>query len=251
MEKYNAPLTKEAFLMACQIEDLTMIKTLVKVAKKRNSIQNTTGEALVQKNEWHQWMFGHDNIHTKVIILNEHCQLRQYLLQLYREVNGKELPKIPHNSGETYEINDDVKNSKLVYDLQLKDKDERSLNVLLVLNQAKSLALFLVNHKKIAKTIHQFGSTHLSYLAWKGNADVLKILIKYGIQVNPMIDNKTNPLHCAAIHGHAKVAKVLLDNKANVDSMYYHKSSPSHHEYHLMNPLHCASIHGHVEVAKV
>jgi ankyrin repeat protein len=44
------------------------------------------------------------------------------------------------------------------------------------------------------------------------------LLVAAGANVNFQDDEKSTPLHCAAVNGHLDVAKLLLDNGAEVNA---------------------------------
>ena len=77
LNNYNAPLTKEAFSIACFNEDLNMIQILVDVAEHR--LEKSDVEAAINEtDDWHGWLFG--NIHAKSILKQEDStDLKKYL----------------------------------------------------------------------------------------------------------------------------------------------------------------------------
>ena len=63
------------------------------------------------------------------------------------------------------------------------------------------------------------GQTALSWAAWAGNEDVVKLLIKSGVDVN--VSNKSDentPLMFAVEKGLAKIVKLLIEAKSKVDT---------------------------------
>ena len=77
LNDYNAPLTKEAFAIACFHEDLNMIKILVDVAKNRQCRFHVES-GIIETNDWHGWLF--ENIHVKSILKQEDStDLKKYL----------------------------------------------------------------------------------------------------------------------------------------------------------------------------
>ena len=61
--------------------------------------------------------------------------------------------------------------------------------------------------------------TALHIAAWYGHADVVKVLIQNGADVNAVDDDKQTALHKAAEFNRIDVVKVLLENGAHVNIM--------------------------------
>ena len=61
----------------------------------------------------------------------------------------------------------------------------------------------------------QFGNTALHEVAWTGNVDITKLLLKSHCFVDSVNGTGFTPLHLASQNGHAKIAKTLLKWKAN------------------------------------
>ncbi|KAL5349551.1 hypothetical protein ACLOAV_005846 [Pseudogymnoascus australis] len=103
-------------------------------------------------------------------------------------------------------------------------------------------ALYLTEESKF--DLNRIGVWHRTPLfaaSWKGNIDVVKVLLEHGADVTVANDNRVTPLNTASISGHVDVVKVLLEHKADVtvanDSGW--------------TPLNSASSNGHVDVVKV
>ena len=62
----------------------------------------------------------------------------------------------------------------------------------------------------------EFEFTALHCAAWRGHADIVKVLIQSGCQ---QYDFETPPLHMAAYKGHAEVVKILIRNGADVHDL--------------------------------
>merc|ERR1712113_303994 len=70
---------------------------------------------------------------------------------------------------------------------------------------------------------------------------LLKLLIKYGADVNAKMTNGDVPLHLAARHGHDYRAQILIQNESNVNAIMEDE----------MRPLHWASKNGHFKVVEM
>lgn len=81
--------------------------------------------------------------------------------------------------------------------------------------------------------------TPLIEAASNGHADVVKLLIENGADVNLKGEAWYGPLHAAAAKGHIEVVKILLENGADVNIFHHNK------------PLHNAAMNGHIEVAEI
>jgi ankyrin repeat domain-containing protein 17 len=62
------------------------------------------------------------------------------------------------------------------------------------------------------------GNTPLHYAACGGYADVVRVLIKAGANVEEHNENGHTPLMEAASAGHVGVAKILLDSGAGINT---------------------------------
>jgi ankyrin repeat domain-containing protein 50 len=60
-------------------------------------------------------------------------------------------------------------------------------------------------------------SSFLSDAAWYNHADVLKVLLKAGSDINKMPSNCWAPLHAAAYRGHREIAEILINSGADVN----------------------------------
>ena len=70
---------------------------------------------------------------------------------------------------------------------------------------------------------------------------LLKLLIKYGADVNAKMTNGDIPLHLAARHGHDYRAQILIQNESNVNAIMEDE----------MRPLHWASKNGHFKIVEM
>ncbi|MBP7190051.1 MAG: ankyrin repeat domain-containing protein, partial [Rickettsiaceae bacterium] len=116
--------------------------------------------------------------------------------------------------------------------------------------------------------------TPLHIACGRENAEVAKLLISYGANVNLLDKYNWTPLHIACSHGHTEVAKLLISYGANVNLPNSNGGTPLHEACsnghtkvvdflikHGANvnlpdnigwtPLHIACGNGHAEVAKL
>jgi len=111
--------------------------------------------------------------------------------------------------------------------------------------QAARLRELLAGDPALIDARDKDGSTPLHCATWKGQQEVVALLIKAGADVNAHNNNDhwgTTPLHAAASSGHKDVAELLLANKANVKTM----------DYRGLTPLHwAAAFMGHKDVVQL
>ena len=55
------------------------------------------------------------------------------------------------------------------------------------------------------------GATPMHIAAQKGYADVIRVLAKFGVDVNIPLNNGATPMHIAAEQGHANAIRVLKE----------------------------------------
>ncbi|KAF8258800.1 ankyrin repeat-containing domain protein [Lactarius quietus] len=78
--------------------------------------------------------------------------------------------------------------------------------------------------------------TALLYASWLGRHDVVQFLLDHGADVNSRDDYHTTPLHFAANKGHADVVQVLLEHNANVNSKNHAGETPLFFALHIYDP---------------
>lgn len=61
-----------------------------------------------------------------------------------------------------------------------------------------------------------YGYTPLHVAAKNGNAELCKLLIDYGANVNAVTPSKMTPLHISVLENHVHIVQLLLENNANV-----------------------------------
>lgn len=72
------------------------------------------------------------------------------------------------------------------------------------------------------------GWTPLHIAVYERNLDIVRLLIKYGANINAKTYNRETPLHIAVYEGHWDVAKLLIDHGADVNARNNNGSTPLH-----------------------
>ena len=259
--KNKASLTKQAFILACSNEDLSMIKILVNVARDRNELQDPEAPC-PQNKKWQEWLFGKDNPFCAQILKQEqNNKLSQYLNVLCAEILKREpnselsqhLLKIKMEKSsydrrikarktkeKCYLENMESKNTKLIYNLQSSDKHDRRLKVLFLLNMTKNIELLIINDKKTKSLLLDKG-TPLHYAVDANYEEVVKFLLENNSDSNSVDISNRTPLHISARNGHFHITKLLLEHKSNSNALDHYNESP----------LHCAAYCGHKEIVKI
>ncbi|XP_074101927.1 uncharacterized protein LOC141529325 [Cotesia typhae] len=68
---------------------------------------------------------------------------------------------------------------------------------------------------------HYTGYTLLHYAVERSNAEIVKLLLKYGAHVNvSTVENRLKPLHIAVMRGNCEIIKYLLIYKAQIDATF-------------------------------
>ncbi|MDR2547992.1 MAG: ankyrin repeat domain-containing protein, partial [Rickettsiales bacterium] len=78
------------------------------------------------------------------------------------------------------------------------------------------------------------GRTPLHVAIWKGNAEVAKLLVKYGANVNDNYERNRTPLHIAIGRKQLEIARLLIKNGANVNA------KTNNHGKDDLTPMHLA-----------
>jgi ankyrin repeat protein len=76
---------------------------------------------------------------------------------------------------------------------------------------------------------------------YPSNAEIIKVLIEMGADVNVIESNGLTPLHMAVIVGDVEIVEALASGGADVDAV----------EYNGCTPLHAAASQGFLEIAKI
>ncbi|XP_055848446.1 serine/threonine-protein phosphatase 6 regulatory ankyrin repeat subunit A-like [Episyrphus balteatus] len=84
------------------------------------------------------------------------------------------------------------------------------------------------------------GFTPLHYATFNGNIAIIKVLLKYGADVDVKEENGFTPLHIACAKGNVEIIELLLTKNVDVNSLSYDK----------MTPLYIAVSNSHRDVAK-
>ena len=81
----------------------------------------------------------------------------------------------------------------------------------------------------------------LQSASFYGHAEVVKLLLNKGAEVNKQDIDRMTPLHYASCRGHMEIVNLLLNNGANVNAK----------DYDGRTPLHYASSGSHAEIVKL
>ncbi|XP_029453236.1 ankyrin repeat and sterile alpha motif domain-containing protein 1B [Rhinatrema bivittatum] len=112
------------------------------------------------------------------------------------------------------------------------------------LNGHKNVVLKLLQYEASANVADHKGCFPLHLAAWRGDADIVKILIYQGpshSRVNEQNYENETALHCAAQYGHSDVAALLLQEH----------SDPTIRNNKLETPLDLAAHYGRLRVVKL
>ncbi|XP_078401038.1 uncharacterized protein LOC144682522 [Cetorhinus maximus] len=126
--------------------------------------------------------------------------------------------------------------------VDIKDADGRPLLYLLALDsQMNMMQLLLDEGAANLESRDLDGRTVLHVCSWHGNLELVKLLVKYGAEVNALDNDRRSALHSAAWQGHSPVVQFLIESGAPVD--------------HACNQgatgLCIASQEGHTEVVRI
>ncbi|KAI6171416.1 Kallikrein-4 [Aphelenchoides bicaudatus] len=103
---------------------------------------------------------------------------------------------------------------------------------------------------QLVNATDKYHQTSLHTAAWKGNCNIVKLLLSNGADVNALaklsIDDSTTPpsfsaLHLAALNGYAECVRILLDKGADIT----HKTNQG------FTALHIASQEGNYDILKL
>ena len=73
------------------------------------------------------------------------------------------------------------------------------------------------------------GSTPLHYAAWKGQPEVVTLLLELGADIQAVNQNShwgTTPLHAAAHGNQSKAARILIEKGADIHALNHRGSTP-------------------------
>ena len=117
----------------------------------------------------------------------------------------------------------------------------RDILVLIEIGEAEGVEWAVRWNPECANAVFEHGDTPLHDAAYRGYADVVKLLLAAGADVNAKDSFGDTPLHAAAINGQADVVKLLLAAGADVNAKGWIGYTPLHH----------AAYDGHADVAKL
>ena len=70
--------------------------------------------------------------------------------------------------------------------------------------------------------------TPFSAATWKGQTEIVKLLIAEGADVNTKDERRETPLHWAVEYGHTEIAELLMAKDADVNAKDMHSKTPLH-----------------------
>uniref|UniRef100_A0A8C5RRV6 Ankyrin repeat and sterile alpha motif domain containing 1A n=1 Tax=Laticauda laticaudata TaxID=8630 RepID=A0A8C5RRV6_LATLA len=112
------------------------------------------------------------------------------------------------------------------------------------LNGHKDVVEVLLRNDALTNVADCKGCYPLHLAAWKGDAEIVKLLIHQGpshTKVNEQNNDNETALHCAAQYGHTEVVKVLLEELTD----------PTMRNNKFETPLDLAALYGRLEVVKM
>jgi ankyrin repeat protein len=96
----------------------------------------------------------------------------------------------------------------------------------------KSINCFRNTRTEDRADINSTGLEHRTALHWavyENKMEAVKILIKYGANVEARTDKNRTPLHIASILGQISICQVLLESRACVDAQDKDNNTPFHY----------------------
>jgi ankyrin repeat protein len=106
----------------------------------------------------------------------------------------------------------------------------------------------LIKKKHHLNAKEQWGASVLTAAARANNLELVRTLIKLGLEVNHISNNSgSSPLNSAVMSGHFEVVKILVSEGANVNLA----TSDSDGAYTNMSPLMWAANRGFIEIASL
>ncbi|MDR1139471.1 MAG: ankyrin repeat domain-containing protein [Rickettsiales bacterium] len=132
------------------------------------------------------------------------------------------------------ELRDSYYMSNLLSDIIEGRKEWAELDKNAQLEVIEKLIRDLVDSKTNLDAHNEDRRTPLYVAIWKGNAEVAKLLVKYGANVNDNYERNLTPLHIAIGHKQLEIAKLLIENEANVNA------KTNNHGKDDLTPMHLA-----------
>lgn len=86
------------------------------------------------------------------------------------------------------------------------------------------------------------GRTAIIMATSNGNYDLVKLLIKHGVNIEVIDNERWTPLYTAASYNYPDILVLLLNNGANIETQ--------HKEEGDWTPLHTAAWNGHLDIVK-
>ncbi|VVC37716.1 Hypothetical protein CINCED_3A019322 [Cinara cedri] len=108
----------------------------------------------------------------------------------------------------------------------------------------REIVQLLLCNEASTNIVDQKGAAALHYAAWRGNVDIVRLLLCHGPSipnVNQTTKNQETPLHCAAEHGHSGVVALLLE----------HGADPTIRNHKYETPLDLCAQYGRLETVEL
>ncbi|MCU0436929.1 MAG: ankyrin repeat domain-containing protein [Raineya sp.] len=100
-------------------------------------------------------------------------------------------------------------------DLNVRNQKGYNLLILAVYNNQPETVKWLIDNKILVDNQDDAGNTALMGACFKGNADMVRLLLEKGANPNILNKNQANALFFAATFGHEGIVKLLLTYKTN------------------------------------
>lgn len=227
--------TKKAFVLACQNQDLSILKLLIKKEQlKLNHPQNhgeqqsllksndnvdgndTTinlDDTLLNADTLEQLLFDKENIFIHKII-GKKSDLANYLREVYRTETGKDFPTPDDETLANIQIKfDALDDMKFLYELQMLDGDlDLNMDLVSSLNLGNNVDLMMLNHRSHFNKIDNM-KTALINLTKNENIKVVSTLIENYLDQEGFDDNFKRSLFQASVNGRSPSMTALFIDK--------------------------------------
>jgi ankyrin repeat protein len=151
---------------------------------------------------------------------DESVSFVQYLIKMGADVNAIWSPGVGDWTVLHGAINGNVKVVKLLIDngadINVKNLQGTPLQMAINYKKIETVELLIESGAKLQE--FSFGNTELHLSAIKGCAELVPLLVNYGIDVDILNEYRQTPLYYASMHGHRKTVEALI--AAGADKNY-------------------------------